>query len=118
MKMVIPTIPVRELVPSLYCVDAEDGHKLFLLISKSFRDEKNAVILSFEGIELITSAFLNTAIGQLYRDFSEETIKTGLKVEGMSQEDLGLLKRVVDTAKIYYKDPDRMERSLREVLGE
>lgn len=116
--MVIPTIPVRELVPSLYCVDAEDGQKLFSVISKSIGEGKNEVTLSFEGIELITSAFLNTAIGQLYRDFSEETIKSNLKVEGMSQEDLGLLKRVVDTAKIYYKDPDRMERSLREVLGE
>ncbi|WP_411823660.1 STAS-like domain-containing protein [Leptospira sp. 'Mane'] len=115
--MVIPTIPVSEIVPSRYCVDAEDGQKLFLMISKSL-GEGGIVTLSFKGIEMITSAFLNTAIGQLYRDFPEEKIKSSLKVEDLSNEDLALLKRVNDTAKVYYKDPDRMERSLREVLGE
>jgi hypothetical protein len=35
----------------------------------------------------------------------------------MSNEDKALLKRVVDTAKIFYKEPDRIQKSLLAVMG-
>ncbi|MCD4803205.1 MAG: STAS-like domain-containing protein [Anaerolineales bacterium] len=67
---------------------------------------------------MLTSAFLNTAIGQLYRDFTEEKIKSSLSVKHMLPEDKALLKRVTTTAKLYYNDPERMQNSINEILGE
>ena len=67
---------------------------------------------------MLTSAFLNTAIGQLYRDFQEDSIRSSLSVEHLSSEDKALLKRVTSTAKLYYNDPERMENSIKEILGE
>ena len=66
----------------------------------------------------MTTAFLNTAIGQLYKDFSEDFIKEHLSVEEMSESGLVSLKRVVETAKLYYKDPDSIEQSIKDILGE
>lgn len=110
-------ISIFNVVGNSFCVEADDGQKVFDLIKKALQEGKKAR-LSFQNIEMLTSAFLNTAIGQLYRDFEENKIKSSLTVEDMTPEDKALLKRVTTTAKLYYKDPERMENSIKEILGE
>lgn len=110
-------IHVFNVVGSGFCVEADDGQKVYGLIKKAFHEGRK-IKLSFQNVEILTSAFLNTAIGQLYRDFSEEEIKSSLSVENMLPEDKALLKRVTGTAKLYYKDPDGMQKSINEILGE
>ena len=111
------TINVFNTVGNSFCVEAADGQKVFEMIAKAFREHKS-VLLSFQNVEMLTSAFLNTAVGQLYRDFKEDEIKKGISVDGMASDDMALLKRVTDTAKLFYKDPNRMEMSINEILGE
>ena len=53
---------------------------------------------------MTTAAFLNAAVGQLYGTFSEKKIRSLLKIEDAEQDDLALLKRVVDNAKLYFVD--------------
>ena len=110
-------INIINIVGSPYCVEADDGQKIYNLIVKSFNDNKK-VVLSFLNVELLTTAFLNTAIGQLYKDFSEDFIREHLNIEEMSQSGLVSLKRVVETAKLYYKDPNSIEQSIKDILGE
>ena len=100
-----------------FCVEAGDGQKVFELIKKAL-SEKRTVTLSFLNVEMLTTSFLNTAVGQLYRDFSEEFIKESLKVDNLSYSGAVSLKRVVDTAKLYYKDPEAMQRSINEIMGD
>lgn len=108
---------IVNIVGDSFCVEAEDGQKVFDQILKVLQEGRN-VTLSFLNVEMLTTAFLNTAIGQLYRDFPEEMIREKLKVEHLSQSGLVSLKRVVDTAKLYYKDPDSLQRSINEIMGE
>ena len=82
-----------------------------------FKEGRN-VILSFRNVNTLTSAFLNAAIGQLYGAFSEEQIRSLLKVQDMQPDDLALLKRVVETAKQYFKDPQKFDQAVRDVLGD
>lgn len=110
-------INIINLVGNSFCVEAEDGQKVFELIVKAFSENKK-VVLSFLNVQMLTTAFLNTAIGQLYKDYSDVYIKANLSVKEMSQSGLVSLKRVVDTAKLYYKDPEAMERSIKDILGE
>ena len=88
------------------------------MTGKKFIRQNKPVVLSFLNITMLTSAFLNTAIGALYKDFSENDVKKFLKVEDLTSTDTVLLKRVVDTAKLYYKNPKRIEQSVKEILGE
>jgi hypothetical protein len=74
--------------------------------------------VSFRNVTSLTSAFLNAAIGQLYGSFNEEEIRAKLQVEDVEPEDLELLKRVVDTAKEYFKDPDVHRAATNEMLGD
>ncbi len=85
------------------CVSSDDGQMVHDRIAELLR-EKHKVIISFENVDTLISAFLNAAIGQLYGEFLEEDIRECLSVENMAPEDMALLKRVIDNAKIYFKN--------------
>ena len=106
-----------DIVGSQFCVASDDGQKVHDAIAPALRAGKR-VVLSFEGVTDVTSAFLNAAIGQLYSEFSEQEIKAGLSVSQASNDDLYILKRVVDRAKEFFKEPSRFEQAVAEVLGE
>lgn len=101
------------LSPELFASNILDDTKDYLCIYdgaqdlfESITDYINRgykVVVSFKRVSLITPTFLNTAIGQLYRVFSEEKIKGNLSIADMTPQDLVLLKRVVDNAKEFFK---------------
>ncbi|HXJ93344.1 MAG TPA: STAS-like domain-containing protein [Terriglobia bacterium] len=110
-------LSVFEIVGSSLCVASDDGQKVHDRIASAMR-EGRTVNLSFLNVTSITSAFLNAAIGQLYGEFSEDAIRTGLHVTDMEQDDLALLRRVVETAKAYFRDKEGFTRAANEVLGD
>jgi hypothetical protein len=110
-------IRVIDAAGSELCVASDDGQKVHDQVAAALREGKQ-VELSFLNVESLTSAFLNAAIGQLYSEFSEEHVKELLSVKDMEQDDLALLKRVVDTAKEYFKNPEVLQAARREALGE
>ena len=110
-------VSVYEVVGSSLCVASDDGQKVFERLEAALKKPRR-VVLSFRNVTTMTSAFLNAAIGQLYGTFDEVQIRFLLKVEHMEPEDAALLKRVVETAKIYFKDPQRFEQVIRETLEE
>jgi hypothetical protein len=109
------TLRVYEVVGSSLCVASEDGQKVFEQIAQALRNGK-AVRLSFQNVESLTSAFLNAAVGQLYGVFPQELLRESLSVKDVEKDDLALLKRVIDTAKQYFKDPAVIESARREAL--
>jgi hypothetical protein len=51
----------------------------------------------------------------LYKEYPDEFIKANLKVSDISDSGKVALKRVVDTAKLFYKDPEALKRSIDEI---
>ena len=99
----IKEIKVYQLLDSPFAVSTEEGEKLFKLINESFRKQID-VIIDFREIELIVSTFLNASVGQLYGLYPIEFIQQHLSISNMSNEDLGILKKVTDRAKEYFRD--------------
>ena len=110
-------ISIFEVVGSPLCVASGDGQKVYERLTSALKAGGN-VVLSFHNVTTLTSAFLNAAIGQLYGSFNEEQMRSLLKVEDVEADDLALLKRVVDNAKSYFKDPERYRQAVREMLEE
>ena len=106
-------ISVYEVVGSPLCVASDDGQKVHDRLAVALKKARR-VLLSFHNISTMTSAFLNAAIGQLYGTFTEEQIRSFLRVEDIEPEDAALLKRVVETAKLYFNDPKRFDQVVRE----
>lgn len=110
-------ISIFEVIGSPLCVASGDGQRVYERLASVLR-EGRSVVLSFYNVSTLTSAFLNAAVGQLYGEFSEERIRELLKVQDVQSDDLELLKRVVDTAKQYFKDPQKFDQVLRDELGD
>ena len=110
-------IRIIEIVGGGLCLASADGQKVYDAVAAALRAGRS-VQLSFKGVEDLTSAFLNTAIGQLYSEFPEDEIRAKLSVVDASQDDLFLLKRVVDRAKEFFKNPQRFRAAVRQALGE
>lgn len=110
-------IKVVEVVGHGLCVSSEDGQKLFDQINKNFK-ERQKVKLYFQDVSNLTSAFLNTAIGQLYGNFSEDFIKENLSVGYIEDDDAVILKRVVNRAKDYFRNPKPYEKAVKDVIGD
>ena len=104
-------ISIVNIIGDVHVFEAEEGEKVFNIIVKVLNEGKG-VVISFLNVEFITTAFLNTAIGQLYKSYSEEFIKEYIEVEDISNSGFIALKRVVQTAKLYYKDPDAIQRRI------
>jgi hypothetical protein len=110
-------LSIYEIVGSPLCVASEDGQKVYDRIAVALSEERT-VTVSFRNVTSLTSAFLNAAIGQLYGSFSEDEIRAKVRVQDMEADDRALLKRVVDTAKEYFKDPRRFDQVVEEVMGD
>ena len=88
-------INLRETINSNYCVDSADGEKVYLLLKQVLSDGKNAQ-LSFEGIELVIAAFLNVAVGQLFKDFESNYVHTHLSAQDLHSDYQTLWHKTID----------------------
>ena len=102
-------ISIFEVVGGSLCVASSDGQKVYDRLAATLEGDWD-IALSFHNVTALTATFLNSAIGQLYSTFSEEKIRSRLKVKDIEQDNLALLKRVVDNAKLYFKDPQRFDQ--------
>ena len=107
-------ISVFESTGSPLCVASGDGEKVFNRVVRAL-DKGRPTVLSFRNVNTLTSAFLNASIGQLYGRFEETRIRELLSVEDIGPDDRDLLKRVVDTAKLFFKDKGTFDKAVREV---
>lgn len=110
-------ISVFAIVGSPYCVASGDGEKIFERVGAGFREGRK-IVLSFRNVTALTSAFLNAAVGQLYGVFPESKVSELLLFVDISPDDEDLVKRVQETAKEYFRDPEKFDAAVREAMGE
>lgn len=102
------TIRVNNVIGSDSATIRDQGLAIYELAKKELKDSKK-VEISFEGISIIISSFLNASIGKLYGDF----IDKNLKITGLDKNDMELLQIIViPNAKEYYNDVDKIEKSV------
>lgn len=109
-------LSVFEIVGSPFCVASDDGQKVHDRLVAALK-AGHGVRLSFHNVVIVTSAFLNAAIGQLYGEVDEAQIRTLLKVSDIAPDDVMLLKRVVETAKQYFADPQTFVQAIQDAQG-
>ena len=96
------------------CVASSDGQAVYERLARAL-DTGHRTVLSFRRVNTLTPAFLNAAVGQLYGRFEEDHLRTLFSVEDLAPDDRALLKRVIDTAKLYYRDRVAFAQAIREV---
>lgn len=93
----------------------EDGNSVYeLLVSHFSKGEK--VLLDFSGVELLTTACLNKAIGLLYKDFTTEQLRCFLSFTNLDEVTARRIKKVTTFAKVFYSNQDQITKNVEEVL--
>src|ERR1041385_7435628 len=106
-------IRVVDVIGRPLAVDTTDGQRVHDKISPMIEQDKK-VVLSFEGISMVITAFLNAAIGQLYGEFPDK-VDSLLTVEGLLPVFQSTLDKSRELAKSYFKEPERLKRAIEEV---
>lgn len=111
-------IIIREIIKGDIAVSTSDGDLTYNLINGYLKNHKT-VTVDFEGISIMTTAFLNAAIGQLYSNptYSDNFLNKYLHLKNVEKEDRILFSEVVKRAKEYFKDKDKFENSANSVIN-
>jgi len=110
-------IRVFDIVGGPRGIDAADGQKVYEEVLAALKDGRK-VRLSFDGIRMVITAFLNESVGKLYGALAAEQIDELLEIVDLLPPFQTSLEKSVEWSKAYYADPERMERALREDLDD
>lgn len=111
------TINIKQIINSSFCVDVTDGDKIYTLLYKSIK-EKQPVNLSFKGIELVITAFLNVAVGKLYKDFDTQTINEFLNKTDLDESFESCWNKVITGAPKYYAGKEKIDSEMKELIND
>lgn len=76
------------------------------------------VVMDFDGVEMLTTAFLNVVIGNLYKDYTSEELKSMLKLEHLDEATAIRIKKVTTNAKSFYSNEKDYSKTIEEVIHE
>jgi len=110
-------IRVKDIIKSEIALSPDSGHLLYRQIRDSIKST-DITLVDFSNVKVISTAFLNSAIGRLYNDFSSEQLNKFLKVQNLDNEDLTLMKKVIRRAKEYFSDKNDFEKKMGDRYGE
>ena len=115
-------LSVFEIIGHPVCIVPSEGQKVYDRIEAAIKKDQ-CVSLSFFNVTTLTPGFLNAAIGQLYGVFNAGKIRKLLSVRDMQQDDMQLLRRVIETAQHYFSamlagswDTDKKTRKPKEQI--
>jgi hypothetical protein len=111
------SIAITDLIGKPRAIAAADGEMVFKEIYPLLK-LGTPVILSFAGIRMVITAFLNAAIGKLYRDIPEAEIDRLLEVTDLAEAFQPALAHSRTWSMAFYSDPERLDRSIKEVMEE
>ena len=108
-------IVVKNVINSDLAITTDDGNLLYDKIEQAL-SKKKVIELDFEGITIMITAFLNSAIGRLYEKYTSEDLNKYLKLKNVAPEDKQLFSKVVQRAQEYFRDKEGFENSVNEAL--
>ncbi|WP_312338569.1 STAS-like domain-containing protein [Sphingobacterium sp.] len=106
-------LKVVDVIGSQVALSPEPGYKLYKEIRDKIRQREN-VVLDFIEVKILSTAFLNSAIGRLYSDFNSDQLNDSLRIVNLADEDMSLLIRVIKRAKEYFKDKDSFDKKMED----
>lgn len=108
-------VKVKDFIQGTAAVSSDDGDLLFEEINNSLKSN-SILTLDFEGITLITTAFLNSAIGQLYSKYTSTDLNNHIKLVNIADEDKILFIKVIERAKEYFQNKKKFDDSANSAI--
>lgn len=103
MSLKVKQLKIIDIINRDTAVSSDDGEIVHTQIVNCIT-ENSIAELDFSGITILTTAFLNSAIGQLYNTYSSDQLNNTLRLKNVINEDKILFKKVIERAKEYFKN--------------
>ena len=97
-------VQVFDIVGTSVCVSSTDGERLYEKILPPL-SKGHHIELSFTGVDIVITAFLNAAIGRLHGSITATEVDRLLSWSGLDTDDDDLLDKVIENAKYYFSRP-------------
>lgn len=94
-------LKIRDIIGSEYAVSTEHGEQILSRIKELLNQNEN-IEISFDGVDIIISAFLNRILGDLYADYPAEIIEKMITFKDTNKNIDDLIILVKRTAKEFY----------------
>ena len=111
------TLKIGDLIASRNCVSASNGEKIYNKLAPLI-ESSIPVCLSFEGVRIVNTAFLNVAVGQLFGHFAKDRIENLISYNGLSGPDMKFVERVMKNSEIYFSRKSAYDRAWKEEIGD
>lgn len=111
------TINVFDEIGSEAAISVDDGNNLYEKIDEALSNNL-VVILDFQNINVIITAFLNAAIGQLYSKYSSIQLNKMLVLKNLQPDNVRQFKMVIERAKEYFIDRESFDKTYRDNIGD
>ena len=108
---------VFDIVGGPSCVSASDGQRLHDKIAPPIK-KGIPVVLSFERVDVLITAFLNAAVGQLYGELPKDRLGELLTFRDLDPDGDEMLKRVIENAERYFNNPEAFNRAWEDEVGD
>ncbi len=109
-------IDVAEKIENPSALTQEQGNLIYNEIVPAI-EQGTHVVLDFEQVESMITAFLNNAIGQLYGKFTSEQISEYLKITNFPDIKKSTLNLVISNAKKFYSNQEKFNATAKEVFN-
>ncbi|SDI47938.1 protein of unknown function [Chryseobacterium taeanense] len=105
-------LKVKDVIGTNLAVSTENGEKVYKEIEKNL-NQGETVILDFYDISLIITAFLNAAIGSLFRDqkYTTKFLNENVLLKNIDSSDTQLFIEVINRAKEYFANKDFIDKN-------
>jgi hypothetical protein len=110
-------INVRETIGGPLCIATEDADRVRERIWAALR-RGCRVTLSFWETGMVIPAFVSSAVGQLYGEFTEAQVDALVACQDLPAGVEGTAETTRRWAKAYYRDPSAYQKATEEVLEE
>lgn len=90
---------VKDIIGTSIAISATKGEVLYKALNAVMQTNEK-VVLDFEGITDLTTAFLNVGIGHLYNNFSNIELNKKLEIINLDDLDRYLLSQVIERVKL------------------
>ncbi|MCQ4035496.1 STAS-like domain-containing protein [Kaistella montana] len=110
-------LKVIDVIGTDLAVSTENGNLVYEQIQRHLEKDES-VNLDFEGISLIITAFLNAAIGSLFKDqkYSGDFLNSKVFLSNVDSNDVSLFRDVINRAKEYFANKDFFEKNNNESI--
>ncbi len=108
MPLAMAQLQIADIIGGNAAFTPTAGDRVFEQIHGSLQESAETV-LDFKGVSLITTAFLNAAIGQLYAHYNSDFLNQHLRLQNVAPDDTKRFRMVLDRAKEYFADKTKFE---------